>query len=176
MFNKYRTKLLIGLILAQVLFLIGIAGSSYAAGWLGQEIRIRTAPVDPKDLIYGDYVVLNYDISRLDKSLWKETGDFPKRGETVYVLLKQEAAGNNALYAAAGVYRFKPSTGSGEIVLRGRADYRSGNQIRVRYGLEKYYVAEHQGKELEKKAGNLVAVVDVAPWGQAVLKQLEEGR
>ncbi|WP_052487871.1 GDYXXLXY domain-containing protein [Gordoniibacillus kamchatkensis] len=173
--GKYRLKLLIALIAAQALFLVGIASSSYAAGRLGQEIRIRTAPVDPRDVMYGDYIVLSYDISRLDKSLWREGGDIPKRGETVYVLLKQSAA-NGGIYEAAGAFRSKPAAGSGEAVLKGRVDYSFDNRIRVRYGLEKYYVAEHQGKELEKKAGAMIAVVAVAPWGQTVLERLEEGR
>jgi uncharacterized membrane-anchored protein len=173
-FNKYRTKLLAALVIAQALFLIGIAGSSYAAGRLGQEIRIRTAPVDPRDMVYGDYVVLNYEISRLDASLWKDSGSMPEQGEPVYVLLVKGPAG---VYEAAGLYRTKPRTGSENgIVLKGRVDYRFGNTIRVRYGLEKYYVAEHQGRELERKAGTMVAIVNVAPWGQAVLNRLEEAR
>jgi uncharacterized membrane-anchored protein len=173
-FHKYRTKLLAALALAQALFLIGIAGSSYAAVRFGQEVRIRTAPVDPRDMVYGDYVVLNYEISRLDASLWKDAGSIPERGEPVYVVLVKEPAG---VYEAAGVYRTRPRTGvGGGIVLKGRVDDRYDNTIRVRYGLEKYYVAERQGQELERKAGTMVAIVNVAPWGQAVLSGLEEAR
>lgn len=170
---KRRTKLLLGLVLAQMLVLLGIAGSHYAVTWYGQEVRIKTVPVDPRDMMYGDYVVLSYDISRLDRALWKGPGDIPKKGETVYVLLQNGTSGSGA-YEAAGLYRSKPPVQGADVVLKGRVDYSFDNTIHVRYGLEKYYVPENTGKALEQKAGRLVATVRIAPWGQAVLTGLED--
>jgi uncharacterized membrane-anchored protein len=174
MLNKSRrAAFLVVLALAQIAFLAIIAGSTYAASRWGQEIRIRTAPVDPRDMVYGDYVTLNYDISSLPATLWQSGGPSPKRGESVYVVLKKSAA-DVSLYDAAALYRFKPSTGSGEVAIRGRVDYSFDDRIRVRYGIEKYYVPENTGKALEHKAGRLIATVDVAPWGQAVLDEVSE--
>jgi uncharacterized membrane-anchored protein len=168
---KRRTLLLAGLVIAQMLVLLGIAGAHAAAERFGQEIRIKTAPVDPRDVMYGDYVVLNYDISRWDRALWKGPGDVPKRGETVYALLQKDTSGSG-LFVAAGLYRSKPDVQGDGVILKGRVDYSFDNQIQVRYGLEKYYVPENTGKALEQKAGRFVATVRVAPWGEAVLTGL----
>lgn len=69
---KRRSLLVFGLVLLQALVLAGVAVSYYAVGWFGQDVRVRTVPVDPRDLLYGDYVTLSYDISQLDPSLWKD--------------------------------------------------------------------------------------------------------
>ena len=175
--KKHRTKLLIVLIVAQVLILTGIAISNYAIGWYGKEIRIETAPVDPRDPVYGDYVVLNYDISQIDMALWKETTAVPDEGKPVYVVLKPGTTTKIAgVYEAVGVYAKKPSIQDNEVILKGRIQYRfNDEQIRIRYGLETYYVQEATGKELEDQAlvGQLVAKIKVAPWGRTVLEGLE---
>ena len=31
----------------------------------GRKVLLKTIPVDPKDLLMGDYVILNYDISQV---------------------------------------------------------------------------------------------------------------
>ncbi|CAG7654465.1 GDYXXLXY domain-containing protein [Paenibacillus allorhizosphaerae] len=169
--NKRRSWLLAGLVLLQTLVLAGIAVSYYAVGWFGQEIRVKTVPVDPRDLLYGDYVTLSYDISRLDPGLWKEAGPAPERGEPIYVVLKPGADG---LAQAVGAYRTKPAVQPGEIALRGSVNYNSPDSIRVKYGVEKYYVPEGTGKSLEEKADRLVVRMKVAPWGQAKIEQLED--
>jgi uncharacterized membrane-anchored protein len=158
-----------------VLFLTGIALSHYTIIWSGKEIRLQTAPLDPRDLLYGDYVVLNYEINRLRPELWKETGELPKRGSPVYVVLKQ-GQGESGTYEAEGVYSRKPPTQEGQIILKGRADYSDTEAIFVKYGLETYYVAENTGRELEQAAarGQLIAKVKVGPSGDAVLEGLEE--
>lgn len=157
------------LVLLQVLFVCGLAGSYYAAGWFGVEIRLKTVPVDPRDLLYGDYVVLGYEISRLDPGLWQEKSELPKNGDKVHVLLKPV----NGLYEAAGVYSAKPAVKPGEVVLRGTVQYSWNQSIHVNYGLEKYYVPEGTGKELEDQARNMIVTVKVAPWGQAKIESLE---
>lgn len=172
---RHRTKLLIGLVILQILFLSGIAAASFAVSRFGKEIRIQTVPVDPRDLLYGDYVILSYEISRLDISLWKgASGSEPKQGKPVYVVLKPESAAKGA-YQAVGVYPYKPEALQDEVILKGRVEYAydRDRQIHMKYGLEKYYVPEHTGKDLEKQAGSLIAKVKVSPSGSSVLVGLE---
>ncbi|MNI44996.1 hypothetical protein D3C73_993980 [compost metagenome] len=139
---------------------------------MGKEVRIQTKPVDPRDLLYGDYVILNYEISQLPRSLWKEAGAVPDEGTTVYVVLKPDPAKNNRIYSAIGVYDKKPSVQSDEILLKGRIDYSFDKQLNVTYGLEKYYVPENTGKQLEQHTGDLIAKIKVA-WGRSVIQELE---
>ncbi|MDF2960054.1 MAG: hypothetical protein K0S39_1789 [Paenibacillus sp.] len=164
-----RAKLLLLIVLLQALFLCGIAGSYYAVGWYGNEIKLKTVPVDPRDLLYGDYVTLSYEISQLNPSLWKGEGELPKQGSRVYVLLKPV----NGLYEATGIYAEKPATAPDESVLKGRVRSSWTEEIRVEYGLEQYYVPEGTGKELEEAARHMIVAVKVAPWGQAKIVGLE---
>ncbi|WP_246066788.1 GDYXXLXY domain-containing protein [Paenibacillus koleovorans] len=165
-----RPGLLLALVLAQMLFLLGLAGSYYAVGWWGKEIRLQTVPVDPRDLLYGDYVTLQYEISRLKPELWKGGGEQPEQGDVVYVVVKP---GGNGVHSAAGIYGDKPSVGEGEAVLKGRVDYSWNEAIVVKYGLERYYIPEGTGKELEQRAGDLIVQVKVASWGQSRIVGLE---
>lgn len=157
------------LVLLQILFLCGIALSYYAVGWFGTEIKLKTVPVDPRDYLYGDYVTLSYDISRIKPELWHEKESLPNNGDAVYVLLKPV----NGLYEPAGAYAAKPSTKPGEVVLKGVVQYSWNEAITVKYGLEKYYVPEGTGEELEKQASDMIVRVKVATWGQAKIEGLE---
>lgn len=168
---KRRSLLRYGLVLVQALVLAGIAVSYYAVGWFGQDVRVRTVPVDPRDLLYGDYVTLSYDISRLDPSLWKEGESKPERGKTIYVVV---AEGESGLFAPKAAYGSKPAASEGEVVLKGRVDYSWDEAIAVKYGIEKYYVPENTGKALEEKADRLIVHLKVASWGQAAIQQLED--
>ncbi|MBP1156507.1 MULTISPECIES: GDYXXLXY domain-containing protein [unclassified Paenibacillus] len=168
---KSRSLLVYGLVLLQALVLTGVAVSYYAVGWFGQDVRVRTVPVDPRDLLYGDYVTLSYDISRLNPSLWKDTESKPERGETIYVVVSEGADG---LFAPKAAFGAKPAALEGEVVLKGRIDYSWDEAIAVKYGIEKYYVPENTGKALEEKADRLIVHLKVASWGQATIQQLED--
>lgn len=173
-FHK-RSNLMIGLVVVQTLFLVALTLSYYAIGWFGKEIRLQTVPIDPRDLIYGDYVVLNYDINQLNNSLWKGSGNVNEHKKSLYVVLKPDKLSTNETYKAVGIYDYKPSIQDDEVILKGRSDYNDNNTIHVEYGLETYYISENTGKELEEKAGKgkLVTKVKVAPWGRANLVEIE---
>ena len=52
----------------------------------GHEVRLAVVPVDPRDLLRGDYIVLSYGISRLDND--KLAGDDAFAvGDPIYVTL-----------------------------------------------------------------------------------------
>jgi uncharacterized membrane-anchored protein len=173
--HRRRSLWLIILAALQIVFLLGVAASSYTVLWYGQEIRIQTVPIDPRDLVYGDHVNLKFSISELPVSLWKEPGALPDSGKTVYVLIKPTGADKSAVYDAVGGYANKPSPAQDEVVIKGRISYSFDNKFIVEYGIEKFYVPENTGKELEEQAikGNILARVKVASWGRSVLEGLE---
>ncbi|MBD2844209.1 GDYXXLXY domain-containing protein [Paenibacillus sp. IB182496] len=158
----------------QLLALVLLAASNAAVERYGTEIRLETAPVDPRDLFYGDYVTLSYEISTLPQSMWR--GDTPpKTNERAYVLLRERGEGDG-VFEAVGVYRGRPSAGAGEAVLPARLDYIWGDQLQLEYGLERYYVPEGTGKALEERADSLLVAVKLAPWGQVKLSGLVEDK
>lgn len=156
-------------LLAQITVLILISLSYYAIDWMGKEVRLKTAPVDPRDYLYGDYVALKYEISDLPNTLWRET-NAPEAGQPVYVVLKRVGSYDQAI----AIYTHKPTVQEDDQkILRGKINYLDGSELAVQYGLERYYVPENTGKEIEKQRNNLLAVIKVAPWGQAKISRLD---
>lgn len=175
--KKRRSWLLAALVALQTLALAGIALSYYAVGWYGQDIRLRTVPVDPRDLLYGDYVTLAYDISTVTPAMWKGSDRQVKRGDVIYVVVKP---GTDGVYVPVAASDTKPSVSAGEVTLKARAMYawdrKHEGGVRVSYGIEKYYVPENTGKALEEKAAQLIVHVKVAPWGQPKIEGLEDAK
>lgn len=156
------------LVLAQVLFVLGVAAAGYATAALGRTITLRTRPVDPRDLLYGDYVNLRYQVSELPGRLWKGS-TMPRRHQPAYVLLEPQPDGT---YEAVAVFPEKPATTGSQAVLRGSVQDVWRRGLRLRYGLERYYVPEGAGRQLERRQ-SLRVQVSVAPWGQARITGVE---
>jgi uncharacterized membrane-anchored protein len=163
-----KRKLFSFVVILQICTLLLIAGSYYLIDIFGKEIRLKTEPIDPTDLFYGDYVVMQYDVQTLSKGLWK--GDKPiDEYEVVYVVLDE----SEGLYEATGISPEKPQVSDDEIVMKGRYIYNfNNNEVYLTYGIERYYIKEGTGKELEDQRGNLVVSVLVAPWGQKKISEV----
>ncbi|MBG8556218.1 GDYXXLXY domain-containing protein [Hymenobacter guriensis] len=162
-----RRRWLRWLVLAQVLFVLGVAASGYATGAWGRTIWLRTTPVDPRDLLYGDYVTLAYTISQVPGHLWR--GAQPaRRNQAAYVLLQP---GSDGTCSAVGIYPEKPAPTPTQAVLRGSVQQVWRRSLTLRYGLERYYVPEGSGKKLERHP-RLQVQVRIAPWGQARITQV----
>jgi uncharacterized membrane-anchored protein len=162
--NKKRGWIIAAIL--QVLFLIFIAGSYYSIDYFGKEIKIKTVPVDPRDILYGDYVTLRFDISTVPVSKWKgETHLLDTGQQTAFVLLEENKEG---YYEVQHVYPIKPEAKKHQVVLKGTAEKTWGDtseQMQIIYGIERYYVEENSGKELEQQASDMDVIVSIAPWG-----------
>jgi uncharacterized membrane-anchored protein len=142
----------------------------------GKEIRLAVVPVDPRDFLRGDYVILSYPISLL-KSDEIAGGDAMRWGDTAYVSLAETAEG----WQATAIGPVPPESG---IFLKGlvessyeRQDCKVKapcNDIRVAYNLEQFFVPEGQGRDLETLRNDQRMSVDVAVAdnGRAALKRL----
>jgi uncharacterized membrane-anchored protein len=166
--KRRSPRLFFLLLLLQTMFLIGIAASYYAVDVVGEELRLKTAPVDPRDLFYGDYVELAYEIGSLPWTVWKGN-ERPEGKQNVYVVLRREGVYDRAI----AVYPNKPETKSGETVLQARVrDWGEMNSLNLTYGFERYYVEENTGKAIEERRELATIIVKVAPWGQARVTNL----
>lgn len=138
---------------------------------IGQTILLKVEPIDPRDLFRGDYVILNYDISRVPPGGIAGMTDSSSKWDDrpVYITLEPDADGKHWHAAKASFER--PATGR---FIRGK--YSSGGWGRnpLKFGIEAYYVQEGKGLNLEKarNTGHLSAEVAVTPWGQAALRGL----
>lgn len=149
----------------------------------GAEIRLRSVPVDPRDLFRGDYVVLSYPISTVETDAAGKT-EF-ERGERVYVSLGRDEQG---FAKASGVSRDWPKAGDGVVVIAGRVTATSAcatnadgnvdcsgrrNRLRIAYGLESYFVPQGEGKAIETTdKARIEVVAAVSPSGEAAIKRL----
>jgi len=116
----------------QVLFFAGWAAVEQRRHFTGGVILVRTAPVDPRDLLSGQYMALSYEFSRGPG--FRDLGREPKEGETVWVVLRSAGEFHvPAYYQFARPDRLMP----GEAAIVGR---REG--WRNVFGIERYYVAE----------------------------------
>lgn len=149
----------------------------------GVEMRLATAPVDPRDLFRGDYVVLSYDISLIQPFRLGAAGDF-RRGEAIYVTLEP---GPDGKARVVGASRSPTPAGPGRAMIagrvqtalfcgplpRGRRCEDDDRVIRVAYGVESYFVPQGEGLAIERTAASRVEVVAaIAPSGRAAIKRL----
>ncbi len=149
----------------------------------GTEVRLRTVPVDPRDLFRGDYVVLAYPISTVEGPVGGDGG--LRRGDAVFVTLGRDAEG---FARATAVARTRPTATGGDVVIAGRvqstgacalndageADCASGRRrLRIAYGLESYFVPQGQGRAIETTPRARIEVVAaVSAGGEAAIKRL----
>ena len=144
----------------------------------GAEIRMKTLPVDPRDLLRGDYVTLSYSISTIPKSL--VIGDLPVTGTRLRlaVRVKPDAGG---LWTATQASFGDLSAEEGSVVLRSLPfDYYAASDgglpdaLFVEYGIERYYVPEGEGRVLEtaRNAGELEIEARVGKDGTAQIARL----
>ena len=171
---KRRRPLLRLLVGGQVLYVLGVAGAGYATTALGKQVVLATAPIDPKDLLAGDFVRLRYAIGVQPLSQWHGP-EAPRRRQAVFVLL---AAGPDSLSTAVGVYPQAPTPGPNQAVLRGWVTDVYRSSLNLRFNLERYYVPEGSDLRLEK-AGRLHPLrvrVSIAPWGQARIVRVAVSR
>jgi uncharacterized membrane-anchored protein len=142
-------------------FLVAMIAAESVTLMTGDTISLHVRPVDPRDVFRGDYVVLSYDVNRMNPT---GVGGW---GRPVYVTLEPEADGRHWRGVTASYQR--PAGGK---YLLGREG--PGGWGRLEFGIEAYYVQQGEGRRWEDAArkGKLTAEVVVSPWGRAKLKRL----
>jgi uncharacterized membrane-anchored protein len=144
----------------------------------GREIRAAVVPVDPRDVFRGDYVVLGFGFSGRNDIALPEGA---REGDAVHVLLKRQGPTE---WSLASVSFVQPETATqDEIAVKaivenvrpGRSDGGGAVLGGLRYGIERFYVPEGEGGEIEGlvRDQRVVAVLAVGPDGRMALKGLE---
>ena len=173
----------LALVLLLSLPLLGMVGRQIHILNQGVEVALEIVPVDPRSLFRGDYVRLNYAISRLKTAELDGDDEFSLHDD-IYVML----APRKDRYVAKGVFRQHLAPSDGQLIIKGRVSSVVGQQwnsdekkmrsiptvLSVRYGIESYFVPEGTGLELEKQAssGDVTVLVAVLESGDAAIKGL----
>ena len=142
------------IVLAQAVFLITWAGWHEHVRTNAPGILLKTKPVDPRDLLRGDYMILGYEIA--DVTLPASANG----AREYWVVLEKRGEHHAAVRASVE----EPVREAGQIAVRARRVGRS-----LLYGIEHYYVPEGKGtprfKTLEVEAA-------VSPAGNLYIRRL----
>lgn len=147
----------------------------------GQEVLLKVQPVDPRDLLRGDYVRLGYDISTVPAPLFTPppTGDGDYEAKPVWVLLHEQDDGYFGVKSAAFDRALLPAAEAGEVVVSGIASGTpaASGSASVDYGLERFYLPEGEGKpiEVDMRVRPFAVVAAVAADGSAQIKRFLDG-
>lgn len=174
-----KAWLAIAVIAGQLGVLAFMAGEREWIARTGRTMHLRTAPVDPRDPMRGDYVRFDYEVARVPRRMardgvvaWFEArsaGARPPRDQRVFAQVKLDEEGVAQLVAVSDR---APAAGS---FLRGRVQYLDGQTLRVRFGIEALFMEQGTAKALEDLRRTRIGVplnieIAVSGAGVAVMK------
>ena len=169
-----KARLLIAVVALQAAWVISTAAKQELALRRGTVVLLESGPVDPRDLLRGDYVILSHKISVLPATLFAEglTAATWQDGTPVFVRLEKRGEFHEAV--AASFSPLDPTRGIRSCAARspvGRGAATIAHPIHsvwVEYGLERYYVREGTGRP----SGKITVEAVVTPSGTAFIRQV----
>ncbi|MCX7703675.1 MAG: GDYXXLXY domain-containing protein [Planctomycetota bacterium] len=147
-------------VILQFTVLISITVYRYSVIAGGKTVYLKTVPVDPRSLFQGDYVILDYEISRLDSRELDEKRYYEKESR-VYVKLRPHP--EKKYWVPVSLTEKPPALQENEAVIRGKVkeceamteqDEKGGFKgwyyvYRIQYPIDSYFVPEGKGKPIE---------------------------
>lgn len=143
----------------------------------GEDVVLKTVPIDPRDLLRGDYVILAYDISTISAD--KITGGLPQEETDAELSVRLEKQPDGFWgVAEASFGDLVPRQGT--VIARSVPFYfypsPAGQpaSVSIEYGIERYYVPEGEGKVLEeaRNASALSVTASVGDNGRMQIRQI----
>ena len=158
----------------QLVILSGLSGKGLVPRITSDRVRFEVIPVDPRDMMRGEYIILGYEFSRLPEDIallderiksYKTSNNFNQKSIDVNVTLKFNL--KEDVYKGIFFGSTPPTKGR---YLRGKLN--SSN--RIEFGIESFYLQEGKGRIYEQaiREKKLVAEVYLAPDGSAQMKQV----
>jgi uncharacterized membrane-anchored protein len=164
-----RRRLFLTAVALEALVLIGWAASLEWELAHAPRIRLEVAQRDPRDLLRGDYVRLEYPVAEIP--LETVIGGRPDYGDRLWVAL----APRDGVHTLVAASRQPLTPTPGQRLLVGRVQSLSARGrtsellVRIEYGIERYYVPEGKGMIL---AGRVEAEIALTEGGRPFLTRL----
>ncbi|NLF40633.1 GDYXXLXY domain-containing protein [bacterium] len=172
-----KTAMLYTIAALELLVLAYMAGEREWVVRFGRTVYLRTAPVDPRDVMRGDYVRLAYDITRVSTgqcsatlaALLSSSNGAPEDAKVYAVLRTNEDD-------LAELDILTDERPAGGLYLRGRLERSWALGANVRYGLGAYFMEQGAALALEEARvrdgvmAPLEMAVGVGARGLAVIK------
>ena len=171
------------LALVQIGFLSWIIAGRAAILRNGKEVLLKIEPVDPRDLLRGDYIILGYDISRIPvKMIANIPADKLSSDDTSIVVRLKKGADGYWTPTTAWFGKAPTPAAADEADISGHVaegwDLRSeGMTITPDYGIERFYLAEGQGMAIQDdmRVRPFGIKLALASDGTAQIKALVDG-
>lgn len=156
---------------SQVLLLLSMSIYYYLINDTGEIVRLKAATYDPRDMFYGEYANLRYDIETLPARNWQGKSE-PVRNEKVYVLLEENDDGIFELVSASPK---KMESENGKVLIIGRMEYYNAvdGTYELDYGLNRYFIEENTGDVFNNRTTPLMVTVAVSGWGPKRILSVE---
>ncbi|CAN7511970.1 GDYXXLXY domain-containing protein [Pararhizobium sp. LjRoot238] len=143
----------------------------------GVDVVLKTVPVDPRDLLRGDYVILAYDVSTIPAD--KIAGGFPTEATDAQISVRLEKQPDG--FWGVSEASFGPlEPRNGNVIARSAPFYfypmtdSPPSSLNVEYGIERYYVPEGEGRVLEeaRNARSLAVTASVSGDGRMQIRSI----
>ncbi|MDD3852183.1 MAG: GDYXXLXY domain-containing protein [Syntrophomonadaceae bacterium] len=169
----------------QALFLAGMILLNQSILWCGQEVILKTEPIDPYSLFSGEYVSLRYEVSHipLDKVQHPDLNDITRaaeyytRGSRVFVQMEKRGEEWQTVKISK-----KRKDMKGNLYMAARVEWITNwaegrktviPQMTVDYGIESYYTPEGTARNYERvEMRGLKVKVAVDSWGRSKIIEL----
>lgn len=161
-----RRLLYLGAILVQIGVIGALVANEEMKLAFGSRVELEVVGRDPLDPLAGAYQDIDLAIERLPLSLGRP-GESAARGDRVFVSLRM---GENG-HVASGYGLREPSPES-DLYLRGRVVAVDDAEIRVEYGLSRYYVPFDAADPTLEERPRLRVVVFVTADGRGTIEDL----
>ena len=158
--NRFLAILLFWLVMMMGFFIF-----KYVTYATGNEVLLKSAPVDPRDIFRGDYVILRYEVSSINLDSIQSYSDKYNFGDKVFVALDIEEG-----YGKAVGISHDPIDNYQNI--RGEVKHISKNILDVKYGIESYFVQEGTGREIENSREDMYVKVVLDKKGRGIVKEI----
>jgi uncharacterized membrane-anchored protein len=128
----------------------------------GTVVPLALVPVDPRDLLRGDYVIINLSITQVSTEIpgSKTVGS----GDVVFVGLVSEGK-----EPATPIIVSKRREDAGPLAIQGTVQSVASNQIRIDYDMDAFFLPEGEGLIIEKlDLDRILLEVSIAPDGRSL--------
>lgn len=157
-------------VVIQILILVGVPARKVFTRATGKTVVLKVDPVDPYSILSGYYVILGFEISRVEAfPNARETSAGFSDGGWVYAIVER---GDDGTWKPISLERELPANlPENRAALLGRVNYGL-----IRYGIEEFYIPEAQrhsiGEDLSRNVDQARVEIKVDGSGYVALERL----